>query len=149
VKQKITGRMADALAELYLLSAILKRYEDDGRPAADRKLVAYCARNCLARFDTALRGVIDNFPVRWAAWIIGPLVLPFGARRSAYDNDAKEIVRASLQPGVFRDRLTRDIYTSEGTGDATGLLEATLEKAVACEEAEKKLERAVRQGDVK
>ena len=33
VKQKITGRMADALSELYLLSCVLKRYEDDGRPA--------------------------------------------------------------------------------------------------------------------
>ena len=149
VKQKITGRMADALAELYLLSSILKRYEDDGRPAADRKLVAYCVRNSLARFDSALRGVIDNFPVRWAAWLMGPLVLPFGVRRPAADKDGKDIVRAALQPGAFRDRLTRDIYTSEGTDDATGLLEATLEKVVACEEAEKKLERAIRKGEVK
>ena len=43
VKQKITGRMADALTELYLLSCILKRYEDDGCPRADLKLVDYCA----------------------------------------------------------------------------------------------------------
>lgn len=149
VKQKITGRMADALAELYLLSSVLKRFEDDGRPAADRKLVAYCARNCLARFDQALRGVLDNFPMRWAAWIMGPLVLPFGARRPALDKDAKTIVRAGLQPGAFRDRLTREIYTAENADDATGLLEATLQKVVACEEAEKKLERAIRKGEVK
>jgi len=149
VKQKITGRMADALAELYLLSSILKRYEDDGRPAGDRLVVDYCARNCLHRFDRALRGVIDNFPVRWAAWLMGPLVLPFGARRPARDKDGKDIVRLALQPGAFRDRLTRDIYTSAGTEDATGLLEATLLKVVACEEAEKKLERAIRRGEVK
>jgi len=149
VKQKITGRMADALAELYLLSSILKRYEDDGRPAGDRLVVDYCARNCLYRFDRALRGVIDNFPVRWAAWLLGPLVLPFGARRPAADHQGKDIVRLALQPGAFRDRLTRDIYTSEGTDDATGLLEATLEKVVACEEAEKKLECAIRKGEVK
>ena len=37
VKQKITGRMADALAELYLLSAVLKRYDDDGQPKEDEK----------------------------------------------------------------------------------------------------------------
>ncbi|HZJ13258.1 MAG TPA: acyl-CoA dehydrogenase [Methyloceanibacter sp.] len=149
VKQKITGRMADALAELYLLSSILKRYEDDGRPAGDRLVVDYCARNCLHRFDRALRGVIDNFPVRWAAWLMGPLVLPFGMRRPAADRQGKDIVRLALQPGAFRDRLTRDIYTSEGTDDATGLLEATLLKVVASEEAEKKLERAIRKGEVK
>ena len=149
VKQKISGRMADALAELYLLSSILKRYEDDGRQGADRKLVAYCARNGLARFDQALRGVVDNFPVRWAAWLMGPLVLPFGSRRPAPDKDGKTIVRFALQPGAFRDRLTRDVYTPQGTDDATGLLEATFEKVLACEEAEKKLERAIRKGDVK
>jgi acyl-CoA dehydrogenase len=149
VKQKITGRMADALAELYLLSTILKRFEDDGRPMADRRLVDYCARNCLARFDAGLRGVIDNFPVRWAAWLMGPLVLPFGVRRPAADKDGKALVRAALQPGTFRDRLTRDIYTSQDTDDATGLLEAALEKTVALEEAEKKLERAIRLGEVK
>ncbi|RME94670.1 MAG: acyl-CoA dehydrogenase, partial [Alphaproteobacteria bacterium] len=33
VKQKITGRLADALSELYLLSCVLKRFEDDGEPA--------------------------------------------------------------------------------------------------------------------
>jgi acyl-CoA dehydrogenase len=47
VKQKITGRMADALTELYLLSSVLKRYEDDGRQTADLPLVNYCAMNCL------------------------------------------------------------------------------------------------------
>jgi acyl-CoA dehydrogenase len=148
VKQKITGRMADALAELYLLSTILKRYEDDGRPAGDRLVVDYCARNCLHRFDTALRGVIDNFPVWWAACLMGPLVLPFGMRRPAKDRQGKDIVRLALQPGAFRDRLTRDIFTGDGD-EGTALLEQTLAKVVACEEAEKKLERAIRKGEVK
>jgi len=148
VKQKITGRMADAVAELYLLSSILKRYEDDGRPAADLTLVDYCAQNSLHRFDGALRGVIDNFPVRWAAWAMRPLVLPFGMRRPAADKDAKVLVRAALEPGEFRDRLTREIYTGDGTDDAAGLLEAALTKTVALEEAEKKLERAIRHGEV-
>ncbi|WP_083240626.1 acyl-CoA dehydrogenase [Methyloceanibacter methanicus] len=147
-KQKITGRMADALAELYLLSSILKRYQDDGRQWADRKLVDYCAQNCLARFDIALRGVMDNFPVRWAAWIMGPLVLPFGARRPAPDKDAKAIVRQALEPGAFRDRLTREIYLSEDPDEAVGLLELALAKTIANEEAEKKLERAIRKGEV-
>ena len=35
VRQRTTGRLADALSELYLLSCILKRYEDDGEPLED------------------------------------------------------------------------------------------------------------------
>ncbi|MEX1059571.1 MAG: acyl-CoA dehydrogenase, partial [Methyloceanibacter sp.] len=150
VKQKITGRMADALSELYLLSAILKRYDDDGRPKEDLKLVDYCAQNCLYRFDQALLGTLRNFPVRWAAWLMAPLVFPLGARRRpASDKDGKDIVRAALEPGAFRDRLTRDIFVSDDPGDRVGLLDYTLAKVVACEEADKKLERAIRKGEVK
>ena len=150
VKQKITGRMADALAELYLLSSVLKRFDDDGRPPEDLKLVDYCATNCLYRFDQALLGVLRNFPQRWAAWLMAPLVFPFGARhRPASDKEGKEIVRAALEPGAYRDRLTREIFVSKDPADRGGLLDYTLAKAVACEEADKKLERAIRKGDVK
>jgi acyl-CoA dehydrogenase len=150
VKQKITGRMADALAELYLLSAVLKRYDDDGRSKEDLKLIDYCARNCLYRFDQALLGVLRNFPVRSAAWLMYPLVFPLGARRNlASDRHGKEIVRAALEPGAFRDRLTKEIFISDDPGDRAGLLDYTLARVVACEEADKKLERAIRKGEVK
>ena len=150
VKQKITGRMADALSELYLLSAVLKRYDDDGRPKEDLKVVDYCARNCLWRFDQALLGVLRNFPVRWAAWAMAPLVFPLGARRRpARDDAGKAIVRAALEPGAFRDRLTREIYMTDDPRDRAGLLDYTLAKVVECEEADKKLERAIRKGEVR
>ncbi|MEZ0278648.1 MAG: acyl-CoA dehydrogenase [Methylibium sp.] len=150
VKQKITGRMADALAELYLLSTLLKRFDDDGRPRSDLKLVDYCAQNCLYRFDLALRGVLDNFPVRPAAWTMRPLVFPLGSwRRPASDRAGKEIVRAALEPGDFRDRLTREVYTTDDPADRVGILEHTLRKVVANEEADRKLERAIRKGEVK
>jgi acyl-CoA dehydrogenase len=149
-KQKITGRMADALAELYLLSAILKRYEDDGSAFGDRRLVNYAAQNCLYRFDQALAATLDNFPLRWAGVLMRPLVFPYGVmRRPASDKDAKAIVREALHPGGFRDRLTRFIFTTDDPNDRIGLLEHTLRKAVAADEADKKLERAIRKGEVK
>ncbi len=49
----------------------------------------------------------------------------------------------------MRDRLTRYIYVSKDPDDPTGLLEVTLKKAVAAEEAEKKLERAIRAGTLR
>ena len=61
-KQKLTGRLADALSELYLLSCVLKRYEDDGKPANDRHIVALCARNGLFHFQEALRGDDRQLP---------------------------------------------------------------------------------------
>lgn len=149
-KQKLTGRLADALSELYLLSCVLKRFEDDGRPEADRTLVDLAARNGLHRFQEALAGTIDNFPVAWARVLMRVLVFPLGRRfRPASDRLGKEAVRLVLTPGEARDRLTRYIYVSRDPHDPTGLLEVAFEKVVAAEEAEKKLERAIRAGTVR
>lgn len=150
IKQRITGRLADALSELYLLSCVLKRFEDDGEPDADRAIVELCARNALNRFDQALKGALDNFPVRWAGVLMTALVFPFGVRRRpAPDRLAKAAVRAALEPGPVRDRLTRDIFVTDDPADPTGLLEHTLAKVVTVEAADKKLEKAVRKGTVR
>jgi acyl-CoA dehydrogenase len=149
-KQKITGRLADALSELYLLACTLKRYEDDGRPSNDRLIVALAAQNGLYRFQNALQGAIENFPVAPVRWLMKWVVFPVGARyRPAPDRLGHQIAPLVLQPGEFRDRLTRHIYVSRDVQDPTGLLEVTLEKVMRAEDAEKKLDRAVRAGTIR
>jgi acyl-CoA dehydrogenase len=149
-KQKITGRLADSLSELYMLCCVLKRYEDDGKPANDRLIVAHAAQNALYRNQEALLGAIENFPVAPVRWLMSWVVFPFGARhRPAPDWLGHKIVSLVLEPGEVRDRLTRHIYISRDVNDPTGLLEVTLEKVIRAEDAEKKLDRAIRQGLVK
>ncbi len=149
-KQKITGRMADALSELYMTACVLKRYEDDGKPAGDRHIVELAARNGLHRFQEAIGGAIDNFPVAWARVAMRVLVFPLGRPyKPASDNLGAQVARLAMEPGDVRDRLTRHIFVSHDVNDATGLLEVTLKKVIASEEAEKKLERAIRLGTVR
>ncbi len=150
VKQKLTGRLSDALSELYFVGCALKRYEDDARPADDAAVVELVARNGLYRFQQALRGTIDNFPVMPARIAMRWLVYPLGTHyKPAPDALGHKIVRLALEPGEFRDRLTRDIFVSKDPDDPTGILEVTLEKVIAAEEAERKLERAIRAGTVR
>ncbi len=149
-RQRLTGRMADALSELYFLACVLKRYEDDGKPAGDRLIVELCARNGLYRFQEALAGVIDNFPSLPARLLLKALVFPFGRHyKPASDRLATQVVRLACEPGEVRDRLTRHIHVSKDVNDPTGLLEVTLAKVIASEEAEKKLERAIRAGTIR
>jgi acyl-CoA dehydrogenase len=149
-KQKITGRMADALSELYMLAATLKRYEDDGRPAGDDDIVDLAARNALFRFQTAIGEAIDNFPVRWVRPLMRLTVFPLGRRyKPASDDQGRNVVRLAIAPGDVRDRLTRDIFVSMDVNDPTGLLEVTLLKVIAAEGADKKLDKAVRDGVVR
>ncbi len=146
-KQKISGRLADALSELYFLSTILKRFEDDGCLQEDLIFVDYCAQNCLYRFQTALSGVIENFPVKAVRLLLRSVIFPLGARRKpASDYAGHTIVKAASAPGAIRDRLTRHMFVSHDTDDITGILEHTLLKVVAVEELTKKVEKAVRKG---
>lgn len=150
VKQKITGRLADALSEVYLLCCVVKRFEDDGRPVADQPIVAMVAANGLARFEVALRGTIENFPNPVVRALLKLVVFPLGRHYSpASDALSQRATRVAIEPGEVRDRLTRDIYISTDREDPTGLLEVALLKVIEAEEAEKKLERAIRAGTIR
>ena len=150
VKQKLTGRLADALAELYFLSCTLKRFADDGRHPEDLAVVRLAVDNGLYRFEQALRGAIENVPVAPARIALRWLVYPYGNHQApASDRLGKGVVRQLLDPGAYRDRLTRDIFVTKDASDPTGVLEVAFEKAVAAEEAERKLDRAIRAGTVR
>jgi acyl-CoA dehydrogenase len=49
-RQKLTGRLADALSELFLLACALTRYEADGRPGDDQHLVVFAMQKRAAPF---------------------------------------------------------------------------------------------------
>jgi len=149
-KQKLTGRLADALSELFFVACVLKRFEDDGKLSSDKDIVALAAANGLFRFQEAMCGVIDNFPVAPLRWLMRTVVFPLGRPyRPASDDLGHRVVRLVLQVPEVRDRLTCHIYVSQDVEDPTGLLEVTLKKVVASEAAEKKLERAIRAGTVR
>ncbi|MBU2581527.1 MAG: acyl-CoA dehydrogenase [Alphaproteobacteria bacterium] len=149
-RQMLTGRMADALSELYLLSCVLKRFEDDGSPETDQVFVELAARNGLYRFQTAISEAIDNFPNDAARLLLGLFVFPLGVPyRPAPDKLTREAARVAAEPGDVRDRLTRDIFISNDIDHPTGILEVTLDKVIASEAAEKKLDKAVREGRVR
>jgi acyl-CoA dehydrogenase len=148
--QKLAGRLADALSELFLLACVLKRYEDDGELRGDLPFIAFVAQNGLYRFQEAMRGTIDNFPIAWTRILMRLAVFPLGLPyRPASDRLGHTIVRLASEPGEARDRLTRHIYISGDPSDPTGLLEMAFAKAVEAEEIENTVERSVKRGELR
>ena len=78
--------------------------------------------------------------------VVFPLGNPY---RPAPDVSRPPRRHAGARAPEVRDRLTRHIFVSKDPDDPTGLLEVTLKKAIAAEEAEKKLERAIRSGTLR
>jgi acyl-CoA dehydrogenase len=148
-RQALSGRMADILSELYILSATLKRFEDEGRLAEDGPVVDAIARDCIFNIETSFAAVFANFPNHALAGLMRFLVFPLGRHaRPAADRVNFALAAAAEKPGAFRDRMTKGTYVSFDPRDPTGLLEDALVKVVAAEEIERKFIRALKQGIV-
>ena len=112
--EMLSARLGDVLSELYLLSAVLKKWEDDGRPEKDLPLVEWSAQTCLHRGETALKGVLDNFPIRPVAWVLRLMARPFGNRYGApRDRLSRKVSDLIATPGEARDRLIEGIFIGE------------------------------------
>jgi acyl-CoA dehydrogenase len=148
-REKITGRLADALAWLYLGSAAVKRFSDDGAQERDRPFLQWTAEHALHNVQIALIGILDNLPNRAAGWLLRPLVFPLGARQKPpSDRVGAAVARGLLEDNDARRRLTADIYIPRAQEPGLGRLEAALEKAVEALSVETRVRDAVRAGSI-
>jgi len=146
-KEKISGRLGDVLSMMYLVSATLKRYEDQ-RVHEDLPLLRWSVRDALYHAQQAVDQVLSNFPVKALATLLRFTIFPLGMPwRPPLDSRNHECAAIALQPGTARDRLTAGMYIPKGD-DATGRLEAAFVAAIACEAIDEKLRKAVKKGKV-
>jgi acyl-CoA dehydrogenase len=146
-REKLSGRLADVLAWLYLASAAAKRFWDEGQPALDGPFVRWACQHALHESQKALAGILDNLPNRLAARVVRAFVFPLGARsRPPSDALGAQVARALLEDREERLRLTRDIYVPREGEPGLGRLEAALDKAVDALVVEAKIRDAVRAG---
>ena len=148
-KEKISGRLGDVLSMLYLISATLKHYEDQGRVKEDLPLIRWAVRDAAYRAQEAIDAILSNFPVKSLAtllrWTIFPLGMSFRPPLDARNHECAKIV---LEPGAARDRLTDGIYVPKNESDPTGALEAAFLASIACEPIDEKLRKAVKKGKI-
>jgi len=146
-KEKISARLGDVLSNLYIASAMLKRYEDQGQPAADQPLLAWAFHDCAYRMQQALDGVLRNFPIRPAAWLLRMLVFPLGRREAPPSDRLGHRVAAILcAPGEARDRLAQWCFLTPCANNTVGRMNALLPDVIAAEPVERKLQKALKGG---
>ena len=149
-KEKLSGRLADVLSQLYMASAVLKRFEDQGRPQEDVLFVHWCCQSSLYEIQQSLDSLLANFPSRGIAWVIRRLIFPFGrCWRGPGDMLGHQLAAALLAPSATRDRLTRGVFTTTDSDEAIGRIELALDKVIAAEPVEKRISAAVRSGMIR
>ncbi|MEQ1525959.1 MAG: acyl-CoA dehydrogenase [Gallionella sp.] len=149
-REKISARLGDVLSQMYLCSATLKRFEDDGRPAEDFPLLHWSIQDALYNIQQAFAGVIQNFPNGVIRGLLRVLIFPLGKRLSPpSDHLGHEVASLLMQPSTARDRLTRGMYIPTDEQNAVGALESALFSTLACEPLNVELESARKAGKLK
>jgi acyl-CoA dehydrogenase len=109
-KEMLSARFGDILSELYLLSAALKRWEDEGRQQDDLPALDWCMATGFKTIENRLAEILANLPNRFVAGILKFVVQPFGASTlGPSDRVVHRCAQMILEPSAARDRLTPDL----------------------------------------
>jgi len=139
-RERISARLGDALSQLYLASAVLKRYEDEGRQEADLPYVHWSVQDALFRAQQALAGVLDNFPNRVLAVLLRCMLFPFGLpHRAPSDVLGSAVAQAMQTGGPARERLLADSFVANDASDPVACGDMALALLPRVEEIEKRL----------
>jgi acyl-CoA dehydrogenase len=132
-KEMISARFGDLLSELYLLSAVLKRWQDEGRQDTDLPLVKWCMDSGMVTIATRFDEVFANFPNRIVAGLLRFIIQPLGPRRRGpADSLTRTCANILLEPSAARNRLTVDLFHPNDDG-GLARLEIAFELTVAAQ----------------
>ena len=148
-RERLSARLGDLLSELYLASAVLKRFHNDGGPPADLPLARWALADSRRRMGAAWSGLLANLPGLPLAWLLRVLLFPLGLP-TAPPTDAEDHAAADilLGPSDARERLTAGVYLPADPRERSRQLEDALTAALAIEPIEAKLAALRRAGEI-
>ena len=148
LKEKLTGRFADVLSWMYIGTAVLRRYEAEGRCKEDLPFVHFTMTHSLYEIQKAFDGIFGNLPVPGLTWLFaGPLRIWSNLNAlagEANDKHTHKIASLILSDSEQRLRHTEGVYMPAGTTEQLGLLEEAFRVVKRAEAIDRNVRAAVK-----
>jgi acyl-CoA dehydrogenase len=146
-RENLSARLGDIHSQLYLSSAVLKQFEDNGQPSGELPLARWALDDALFTMQKSFHHLLRNLPNRPLSWLLRLVIFPLG-RHWASPNDAlnHQVARLLLEPSEVRDRLTAGMFIPTREDEPIATLEEALKKTIAAEPLERELRHAVKVG---
>jgi acyl-CoA dehydrogenase len=147
-KGKLTGRYADILGWMYLITCVLRRYESEGRRPEDWPVVQLATNYGFQQIQKSFEGIFENIQVPGLTWFFkGPIT--WWTRLNALDGEVSDKVSHQVaqliqQDSEQRDRLTDGIYMPTDPSEALAKLDQTFKMVKKAEGIERKIRKAVK-----
>jgi acyl-CoA dehydrogenase len=148
-REKISGRLADALSNMYVMTAVLKHYENQGSHKEDLVILKWACEDSLFNIQNALKGIMKNLPIpfigRICNLIIFPLTKPY---QQPGDRLGHLVARKILHASDTLDRLSDGVYVSDDKNDATGRIDHAFKLVLRTSEIQRKIRGAYKVGHI-
>ncbi len=124
-RESVSGRFGDVLAQMYLITAALKRYEQEGRRQNDVLFLEVAVEDAFGKIDIAFRGILKNLMpgvmgIPFRVWSYMSRINPMG--KTIKDKSLHHIATLLSEYDEVREHVCGNIYMGER---ARQLLEAT------------------------
>ena len=148
-RELVSARLGDVLSHLYLASATLKRFEDEGRQQADLPMVHYALQHCLHQCGVAFDEVLSNFPRKGVGSLLRMLLFPLGIRYQApKDEVTVKVAELLMTPGAHRERLSHLCYIGDKDDDPVAIIERAFVAMHEVKGIERALAKATKSGEI-
>lgn len=135
-KETISARLGDILSHLYMLSAVVKFYQDEG-DEEEKPIALFACQYCLCKVQESFNDILRNFKNRFVGSLLQFLIFPFGNRAlKASDELMVKVTNLITKQSLARKNLGKDTCESY---PIIAELEEAMKKAIEVEPIEKKL----------
>ena len=143
-RERLLGRMADVLSNMYIATAALRHHEHADGDASDNLLLDWVMADSLFRCQTALEAVCANLPRipgGFLKWMLFPLGRPWGPPEDRLEDRLVELITV---PSTGRDRIAAGIHIPSDPDEPLAKLEAALGKVTMTSPLASKLREGTR-----
>lgn len=149
-KEALSGRLGEILSDLYIISAVLKHFRDQGENEEDLPLVHLICQSLSHNIQEKFYEYLANFPNRLIATGLKLIIFPTGRNfKPPKDNLRFKVADLITKNTATRARLIEGIYIPSGENEPLGRLENALPLAVQEGMIEKRMAVAVKTGALK
>ncbi len=147
-KELLSARLGDVLSQLYLGSAVLKYYHDQGKTQEDLDHATWALDHALAEIGKAFDEFFANFPVRVIGRFMRLVVFPLGQPyRKPTDKLGSAIAEQMMEPTKLRERILQLAYIGKDKDDVTGRMAAAYSALLEVEETYNRFQKVANKGE--
>lgn len=146
---KITGRFADILSNMYMATAVLRRFESEGRRAEDLPFAKYALEMNFFAIQVGFDGILANLRPFGLNWLFGG-ILKFWSGINKIGNGPSDLLGAEIaqvmqKDVALRERMTEGVFISKDVArDGLAKYEAAFKATLEAKPIERKIRAAVK-----